>query len=162
MDVAGAPDSSDKRSKDARVDSLVREFLDEKTKEADEERKQTSARKNWRRVTEVLVLAICVAAWTAPSLLPPPIPPLSAADLEKGARATVYLASLSVNTFLADSGRLPASLAEIQLDHEELQYMSVTDSVFSVSMRLPDKILSFDSSMDLDEFGRRSLNVPRR
>ncbi len=103
------------------VDALVGAFLEEKSREREEERARQRPRRGRPILTAVLVV-LCGAAWIAPTFLPQHETAPSTALMARSARITLYLASLDVRAFHDSAGRFPTSLDEAGADTAGIAY----------------------------------------
>lgn len=128
------------------VGSLVGEFMQEKKKERLEEKARLAVRKRNPLVIPFLV-ALCLAIWVAPSLMPPREPPLPPETLEQSARLTLYLASLRVREYHDSHKRLPPNLEQAGVDTTGIAYSRATESVFELSTRVQGTRLVYRSTL---------------
>lgn len=139
------------------VSSLVGEFLEEKRKERQEELERLKPR---RRIPfrAPLLIAVVLAIWIGPSLMPPREPVLTPETMEHGARITLYLASLRIREYVEKNKRLPVSLSQAGVDTPGLVYSRTSDSVFELSTRVSGTKLTYRSTMPDSVFlGRARL-----
>ena len=127
------------------VGSLVGEFMQEKKKELQEEKARQAVKKRNPFVVPLLV-ALCLATWFAPSLMPPR-EQLAPETLEQGARLTLYLASLRVRAYVDSHKRLPPNLEQAGVDTAGITYLRTTESVFELSTRVQGTRLVYRSTL---------------
>jgi hypothetical protein len=140
------------------VGSLVGEFMQEKKKERLEEKARLAVRKRNPLVIPFLV-ALCLAIWVAPSLMPPREPPLPPETLEQSARLTLYLASLRVREYHDSHKRLPANLEQAGVDTAGIAYLRSTASVFELSTRVQGTRLVYRSTFPDSVFLGGNLRI---
>lgn len=140
------------------VGSLVGEFMQEKKKERLEEKARLAVRKRNPLVIPFLV-ALCLAIWVAPSLMPPREPPLPPETLEQGARLTLYLASLRVREYHESHKRLPPNLEQAGVDTTGIAYSRTTESVFELSTRVQGTRLVYRSTLPDSVFLGGNLRI---
>ena len=140
------------------VGALVGEFVQEKKKELQEEKARMAARKRSPLLVPLLVL-VCLAIWIAPSLMPPREEPLAPEVLEKGARLTLYLASLRVRGYLNTHKRLPANLTQAGVDTAGISYLRTTNSVYELSTRVQGARLVYRSTLPDSVFLGPNLRI---
>ncbi len=140
------------------VGSLVGEFMEEKRKELQEEKARQAPRKRNPFAVPVL-LALCLAIWIAPSLMPPREPSLSPATMEQGARLTLYLASLKIREYNDVHKRLPPNLAQAGVDSTGIVYWRSTDSAFELSTRVQGTRLVYKSTQPDSAFLGPQLRI---
>ena len=143
--------------KNTPIGSLVGEFMEEKRKELELER----ARKRRRRSPFLVpfLVALCLFVWVAPSLVPPREPPLSPQTLERGARLTLYLASLRVRDYLTKHKTLPANLTQAGVDTTGIEYQRNSDSVFELATRVMGAKMVYRSTLPDSVFLGATLRV---
>jgi len=140
------------------VGSLVGEFMAEKRKEQQEEKARQAPRKRNPFVVPVL-LALCLAVWSAPSLMPPREPVLTPETLERSARLTLYLASLRVRQYHQVNKRLPANLVQAGVDTTGIVYLRNNDSQFELSTRVQGARMVYRSALPDSVFLGANLRI---
>ncbi|MCC6928460.1 MAG: hypothetical protein IT359_05645 [Gemmatimonadaceae bacterium] len=149
MQRVAAPKASP--SNDAKVQSLVEEFLAEKRKELAEEATVQQRPRSRGAVIGTLAL-LCAAAWLAPypssSRYAPPDPKVTRAS----GRLILFLAAQSVTHFRVTQGRLPNSLFEAGVDRYDIRYIPGTEGSFTLSTKVLDQTYTFDSSAPIQSY----------
>ena len=140
------------------VESLVEEFMKEKRKELLDDTARTPPRKRQGFVTPLLI-AVCVAIWTAPSFIPRHEPVLSQETLGQGAKLTLYLASMRVRNYLETHKQLPVNLNQAGVDSAGIEYFRSTDSLFELSTRVQDSRLVYRSKLSDSLFLGPNLRI---
>lgn len=119
--------------------------MEEKRREQKEEAARRVKPKRSPFVVPVLV-ALCLAVWIAPSLMPPREPPLSVDTLERSARLTLYLASLRIREFHASHKRYPVNLTEAGIDTMGIVYVRNAETAFELSTRVQGSRMVYRST----------------
>jgi hypothetical protein len=114
------------------VGALVGEFIEEKRREIKEDKDRQRPRKRSPLVVPLLIV-LCAAVWIAPSLMPPRNPVIAPETIERGARLTLYLASLRIRQYESLHQQLPAHLSQAGVDTIGLTYSRHGGSVFELS-----------------------------
>ena len=143
--------------KNTPIGSLVGEFMEEKRKELEVEK----ARKRRRRSPFLVpfLVALCLFVWVAPSLVPPREPPLSPETVERGARLTLYLASLRVRDYFTTHKALPENLTQAGVDTTGIEYKRHTASVFELATRVTGVRMVYRSTFPDSVFLGATLRV---
>ena len=128
------------------VGALVGEFVQEKKKELAEEKARQASRKRSPFVVPFLTV-LCLAIWIAPSYMLPPEPTLSPETLERGARVSLYLASLRVRGYLETHKRLPTDLTQVGVDTTGIVYRRSANSTFELSTQIQGTHLIYKSTV---------------
>jgi hypothetical protein len=132
--------------------------MEEKRKEREEENARRKTRKRSRLLVPLL-LVLCVAIWTAPSLLLPREPVLSQETLEQGAKVTLYLASIGIKGSLDTHKSLRLYLAQVGIDSAGIEYVRSANSVFELSMRVQGTRLLYRSTLPDSVFLGPNLRI---
>lgn len=117
------------------VGALVGEFIDEKNREIREEKARNVPRRRNPFVVPIL-LVLCLGVWVAPSLMPPREPAVTPAVIERGARLTLYLASLRIRRYEAAYRQLPARLEQAGVDTTGITYTRKGNGTFELSSQV--------------------------
>jgi hypothetical protein len=142
------------------VGAIVGEFMAERQKERQEELvRQAAAARRRNPLVLPFLIALCLTASAAPSLLPPLEEPLPPAIVEQGARLNLYLASLRVRKYRATEGRLPMTLFDAGVDSAGISYTR-QDSSFELSTHVLGARMVYRSALP-DSVFLGDLRVPR-
>jgi hypothetical protein len=140
------------------VGAIVGEFIEEKNREIREERDRQKPRRRNPLVLPLLV-ALCLAVWVAPSLMPPRETALTPEVLERGARLNLYLASLRIRQYQTTHKQLPAHLGLVGVDTTGITYVRVGNGAFELSSQVLGARMVYRSTQPDSLFLGRDLRI---
>lgn len=132
-------------------------------KEREKKRSKSAVRRASRSSSTMpgVVAMVCgvlsVYFWTSPPafIQPDPFPQPTVAQIEAGARLSLYFQARQINFFIRDNGRLPSTLAETgRVESEEILYSRRSLDVYELTIPVGDGTdsLTYRSDQDLLEF----------
>ncbi len=158
------PDTSKKATGDSRekqVHTLVREFYEiRKSQEIQAIKPPPPLRR--RPIVAVCAMVLFVAAWVTPIVIARGSDTLSAESLDRNARLSIYVATLTIRGYEKQSGRVPATASEARLEDSTISYVRLSDSTFELSKPVGDGKVSYHSASDIASFLRSDSVLARK
>jgi hypothetical protein len=152
-DTSGSPASATPGAAAAatspdKVGEILREFVEEKTRELEDERRRNRPTGGGRRFRLAAVTVACAATWVGPSLLA--VEPAAPAEavVREGIRTNLFLAGQTLSSYRDEHGGLPRQLQQAGVDDSSLTYLRRSDSTFALTTMFNGHELAFDSDTD--------------
>jgi hypothetical protein len=138
-------------SREEKLHGLVRDFYEQR--KSQESSAVARPKPLLRRpIVAVLALVACAGVWFVPPMLSRQAEAPSIESVERNAKLSIFLASLTVRDFIKRNGRAPGSLAEAGVDDKGLSYSRMSDSVFELGAQVGAATMSYLSTSDVKRF----------
>ena len=165
MPITTAMTQTDKKgeqpTRNEKLSGMVREYYEQKkSQDVPIVAKQVPFLRS--PLVAVTAITLCVAAWVVPPVIDRATPFASSEEMDRSARLSIYLASLSVREAQARVGRIPMSKSEASVVDSAISYRRLSDSTFELSTVAGERTVAYRSTSDIALFLRRDSVIARK